>query len=299
VAGFAAPSLASAAPHPFHDDGGTVNWKWSLAAAQETAKRTGKPILIEACRESCGICKQMAGTTFKDAKTNSMMNRHFIPFVVDVDNAPPEITGLYDKVKGMTLPFIMFVTEKGEFVQGSSGFRAAEELRGDMVKVLGNKAFILSKKNEAELTKQTESLAKLLEARSYSKASASLAVINKIKGYSSSKDKAYDLLDAAQADAAKKVTEAVKFAEEDEYAKARESLSGIAKEYAGLPIADQVKDELAAIKLLETAHQNATAKKGPGKMTAAQQLTTVIDKYGDTPFAALALKRKKELAKDK
>jgi hypothetical protein len=41
----------SAGPHPFHDDGGSVNWRPNLAAAQKAAKTAGKPIFIEAGRE--------------------------------------------------------------------------------------------------------------------------------------------------------------------------------------------------------------------------------------------------------
>lgn len=44
-------SLATAGPHPFHDDGGAVNWRPNLAAAMKAAQATGKPIFIEAGRE--------------------------------------------------------------------------------------------------------------------------------------------------------------------------------------------------------------------------------------------------------
>ena len=84
---------------------------------------------------------------------------------------------------------------------------------------------------------------------------------------------------------------------QNEYSKAREALRGIAKEYAGLPIAEQTKDQLAAIKLLETAQQTVTGKKGQWQALAVQQLTQVVAQYGDTPFATLAVKRNKELQK--
>jgi hypothetical protein len=297
IVGLAASGRTSAAPHPFHDDGGTVNWKWSLPAAQAAAQRTGKPILIEACREACGLCRHMAATSLKDAKISQMINRHFIPYVVDVDNTPPALRALYGKVPGQTLPFILFVTDKGEFIQASSGVRTPEQFRGDLEKVLENKAFLLPKKSEPELAKQTDVLAKLLDDKSYSKLPTTLVAIGKLKGYHALKDKIYDLLDTAQAEAAKKVNEAVELAEQNEYSKAREALRGIAKEYAGLPIADQIKDQLAALKLLETAQQTVTGKKGQWKALAVQQLTQVVALYGDTPLATLAVKRNKELQK--
>lgn len=39
-----------AAPHPFHDDGGAVDWQLNFSAAMQLARRTGKPILLEASR---------------------------------------------------------------------------------------------------------------------------------------------------------------------------------------------------------------------------------------------------------
>jgi hypothetical protein len=41
----------TAGPHPFHDDGGSVNWRPNLAAALKAAQVAGKPVFIEAGRE--------------------------------------------------------------------------------------------------------------------------------------------------------------------------------------------------------------------------------------------------------
>jgi hypothetical protein len=46
----AAASL-SAGPHPFHDDGGSINWRPNLAAALKAAQASGKPLFIEAGRQ--------------------------------------------------------------------------------------------------------------------------------------------------------------------------------------------------------------------------------------------------------
>ncbi len=42
---------AMAGPHPFHDDGGAINWKPSLRAALDAARVGGKPVFIEAGRK--------------------------------------------------------------------------------------------------------------------------------------------------------------------------------------------------------------------------------------------------------
>jgi hypothetical protein len=42
----------AAGPHPFHDDGGSVNWRPNLAAALKAAQAAGKPVFIDAGREA-------------------------------------------------------------------------------------------------------------------------------------------------------------------------------------------------------------------------------------------------------
>ena len=46
-----ATALLAAGPHPFHDDGGAVNWRPNLATALKAAQTSGKPVFIEAGRE--------------------------------------------------------------------------------------------------------------------------------------------------------------------------------------------------------------------------------------------------------
>jgi hypothetical protein len=49
--GSLAAAPLSAGPHPFHDDGGSVNWRPNLAAALKAAQSSGKPVFIDAGRE--------------------------------------------------------------------------------------------------------------------------------------------------------------------------------------------------------------------------------------------------------
>ena len=43
-------AVADAAPHPFHNDGGAVNWQ-SWPAGLVMAQKAGKPVFLEAGRE--------------------------------------------------------------------------------------------------------------------------------------------------------------------------------------------------------------------------------------------------------
>src|SRR5262249_20112892 len=119
--------------------------------------------------------------------------------------------------------------------------------------------------------------------------------IVRLRGYSEAKDKAHELMDKAQADGIKKLRDAVMHAGKDEYDEAGKLAVQVAKEFAGLPIADEARDHQAALKLLEAAHQLSVDKKGNSTQVVSQRLNTLLSKHGDTPYATMARQRLQDL----
>jgi hypothetical protein len=234
-------------------------------------------------------------STLQDAKVKQTLQRHFVSFSVDANKATPDVQALFDKAKGQ-LPFLVFVSNRGQVLEGSGGYLKAGEFQALLTKVLENKALALTKAQETNLAKQVDALAKLLDDKTYAKAGPAIAAINKIQGYSPTKDKYYDLLETAQADGDKALAEAFDKVKSDDYAEARKVLEKVGKELAGLPVADQAKSHADAAKLLEAAAQLIKDKKTNYKLQATQRFDSILQKYSDTPYASLALARKKELA---
>src|SRR5262249_16672224 len=112
-----------ATPHPFHDDGGLINWRPNWASALQTAQKTGKPLFIEAGTEGDGNCRQLALTTLRDPIVALTINRHFVPVVIDSGKAPPEIKEMFNRVEGKAVPYLLFVTDHGQFLTGTGGLR--------------------------------------------------------------------------------------------------------------------------------------------------------------------------------
>lgn len=235
--------------------------------------------------------------TLRDPQVKQTLERHFISIAVDIDKRLPEVQAYFQKLGGGALPQIVYVNERGMFLDGTKGPRNKDEFLGDLTKVLENKQYALPKKAEAELAKQVQAFEKALADKNLTKAGAAWNAIGKFRGYSTLKDKAHDLLDTAQEDASKKLEEAVGHVEKDAYGDARMTLEAAIKESAGLPIAAVAKDHLAAVKMLESVQQLATEKKGSWKQTALKNLVIVANKYADTPYAALAGKRRTEIQK--
>ena len=233
--------------------------------------------------------------TLQDPKVSQLLKRHFVALVVDIDNASKELQPLFGKIEGKTLPFLLCVADRGQFLHGTSGGRNPEQLAADLTKVLANKAVALPKPREADLTKQLEALEKALDANNRKQATTAFQTILRLRGYSEAKDKAHDLMDAVQAEGIKQLREAVAHAGKDEYDLAGKLAVQVAKEFGGLPIAEEAKEHQAALKLLESAHQLSADKKGNWKQTAGQRLNTLLSKHGDTPYATLARLRQQEL----
>jgi len=215
--------------------------------------------------------------------------------VVDIDNTPKELQPLLSKIEGKTLPFLLCVTDRGQFLHGTSGPRNPEQLAADLGKTLADKAVALPKGREAELTKQVEALEKALDANNRKLGSTAFQAILRLRGYHEAKDKAHDLMDARQAEGIKQLHDALAHARKDEYDDASKLATHVAMDFAGLPIADEAKEHQAVLKLLEAAHQLTADKKSNWKQTAAQRLNTLLSKHGDTPYAMLAQLRLHEL----
>ena len=233
--------------------------------------------------------------TLQDPKVGELLKRHFVALVVEIDNAPKELQPLFNKIDGKTLPFLLCLTDRGQFLHGTSGPRNPEQLVADLTKTLADKAVALPKAREADLSKQLEALEKALDANNRKQAATAFQAIVRFRGYNAAKDKAHDLMDAAQAEGVKQLRDALAHGRKDEYDDAAKLVSQVAKDFAGLPIADEAREHQAALKLLEAAHQLSTDKKGNWKQTAAQRLNTLLSKHGDTPYATLAHLRLQEL----
>ncbi len=288
-----------AAPHPFHDDGGLINWRPNWQAALQAAQKTGKPIFVEAGNEGDGNCRQLAKSTLRDPIIALSINRHFIPVVVDSGKAPPELKELFKKVEGKAPPLLLFITDRGQFLAGTSGQRDPKKFRGDLDEVM-TKLPAVPKNKESELTKQVAALEKAIDAKDYKKALTTYQAIQQIHGYHILKDRASDLLDKSQEEGASVLRKAYELTRKNDYAGARDVLKEFpSKAMAGLPVAAEAKDHQAAFKLLDAAFQTITDKKGATwKLLGAQQLDAILAKYPDTPYATLALVQRKDLAKE-
>jgi hypothetical protein len=230
---------------------------------------------------------------------SKLLRRHFVAVAVDANSAPPEIRAAFTRTGGNAFPFLLYVNDRGQYLNGSSGGRSPEDVRGDLDKALTDKSLAMPKNRESELAKLVEELEKQLDAKKHKEATATFNKILALRGYAAGKDKAWDLMDKAQEDGLKGLEQALSYAGRDEYAKAKEALEKIPKDAVDLPVAKQAQEHLAALKLIEGAHQATQDKKGNWRQIAVQRLVLVLKNHSETPYANLALQRQNDLIKGK
>ncbi len=140
---FTAPALASeprnhladqSSPYLQLHKGDPVNWRiWGEAALAE-AKKSGKPIFISIGYTACHWCHVMQKESFTDPDTAKLINKLFLPILVDREERP-DIDGIFQSAAALMglpngWPLNMFLTPGGKPFFGGAYF--PKEARGGM-----------------------------------------------------------------------------------------------------------------------------------------------------------------------
>ena len=97
-------------------------WKEAL----EEAKKTGKPIFVDAYAKWCGPCKRMARTTFKDKTVGEFFNEKFINMKIDAEES--EGRKFRKKYPVSAFPTLFFIDENGEVLHKVVGGQSVKGL---------------------------------------------------------------------------------------------------------------------------------------------------------------------------
>ncbi len=140
---FAAPAQASgprnhlaaqSSPYLQLHKGDPVNWRiWGEAALAE-AKKSGKPIFISIGYTACHWCHVMQKESFTDPETAKLINKLFLPILIDREERP-DIDSIYQSAAALMglpngWPLNMFLTPGGKPFFGGAYF--PKEPRGGM-----------------------------------------------------------------------------------------------------------------------------------------------------------------------
>jgi hypothetical protein len=287
-----------ALPHLYYDDMGLINWRTNWPAALQEAQLSGKVILIQITREPCSQTPPMFKRWFSSEKSIvallKTMNRYCVCFVADYHRLPPDVGKIW-ATKGYSpdqCPIHIIVTPQKEALSWFTQYVGPDDLIRMIEQGAADKRMRMNQARDKEVQKLNEVLQTALQGKDARKIQSSWLSIQKIPGYGPTKLKSYQLLDAAEESACIKLVEAAKLLREQKSPQAQLALDE-AKAFAeSLPIAVEIHQTLAALKLYDSAVEaERLAKTTKQKQQAILQYQQVLTKYPETTVGTLAYQK--------
>jgi thiol:disulfide interchange protein len=115
-------ATARAVFRPSDKDG--IPWRTDWSAAQDEAKRTGKPMLVDFTASWCPPCQEMKSSVWPDPRVREAVLARSVPVLIDVDQQPA-IAQRYG-VRG--IPMVALVNADGQVIRQAVGYHGADQV---------------------------------------------------------------------------------------------------------------------------------------------------------------------------
>lgn len=289
-----ASGRVQALPHPYYDDLGMINWYTSWPAALQESRLTGKMIYIQFTPYPCPFTETFCKTTLRNEKVLKALRQYCVCLVVDIQQIHPELVSIYqNRVTNRELqPVHLFLSPGKEQLWGTVQAAGPDILLTVIAQCAKNPMMRMSKAQEKEVEKLNQSLTMALQKKEARQIQQTWQMIRKIHGFSDAKTRSYEMLDAAEEPARQKLLEAAKQLREQKHPQAQLALEEAKAMSESLPIAVEIQQTLASLKLfnsaLEAERLATTTKQKQLAMTQYQQL---LNKYPETTVATLAYQK--------
>jgi hypothetical protein len=120
-----APAGAAPAPgaHPHFNDGGTLRWHTTFAAAARAARDEGRLVFMDMGRHVCAPCETLVSRVLPDPYVRARLQRVAVGLAVDADHPEAFIDALRRRElpHEIMLPMTAFLTPEGAWITGASG----------------------------------------------------------------------------------------------------------------------------------------------------------------------------------
>jgi hypothetical protein len=283
-----------ALPHIYYDDLGLISWRTSWPVAFQEAQQSGKLVFVQITRFPCNISPDFSKKSFPDEKLQKMLRRYCICCVIDFRLLPPDLKQLVTS-KGYgedQCPIHLLLTPQKEALNWAVQSVPPDLLTKHVEQGAADKRMRMSKVQEKEIEKLNPILESAVQSRDARKIQSTWQSIQKIPGNSTAKNKSYDILEKAEEPARKKLLEAAQLLRDQKTPQAQLALDEAKALAESLPVANEIDQTLASLKLYDRALEAERLATNPKQkqqyITLYQQL---LSKYPENTVSTLAYQK--------
>jgi hypothetical protein len=104
---------------------GQLSWNRSVNEAWKKTQQDGRPLLVFVTRADCFYCVKMKGRTYNDSTVAALVNRSFVPLVLDGGTSPPP---LLKELNVSVYPTTFIISPRAVILDRIDGYVAPEAL---------------------------------------------------------------------------------------------------------------------------------------------------------------------------
>jgi len=138
-------AIGSATCHADH-----VHWQTDVEKSLQTANTSGKLVLLKFTADWCTYCKKMERETFTQPQVAALVNRDFVPVLVDADKYQPLVKHL--KIKG--LPSLVIASPDMVILKRIAGYQTEDKLMPQLQAVIAAHSQSASQQTALAATKR-------------------------------------------------------------------------------------------------------------------------------------------------
>jgi thioredoxin-like negative regulator of GroEL len=206
-----------------------VEWRTDYNKARQEATGKNRPLLLDFGSENCFYCKKLDATTFRDPTVVAILNKSFVPLKIDADKS----ASLAEALRVERYPTLVIAAPDGKILATQEGYVDASRCYELLQRALA------SVSNPEWIARDYQDAVKAIAASDFARAIALLRSILEDKGNRPVQQKARQLLDDLEQQAAGRLARAKQQVDKGKTEEAVAQISELVRAYAGTQAATE------------------------------------------------------------
>ncbi len=206
-----------------------VEWRTDYNKARQEASDKGRPLILDFGTENCFYCRKLDATTFREPAIVTLLNKSFVPLRIDANRE----AGLAEALRVERFPTLVIAAPDGKILAVQEGYvdglRCNELLQRALTSV----------SNPEWMARDYQEAVKAIAAADFARAIALLRSILEDKGDRPVQQKAKQVLDDLEQQAANQLARAKQQVDKGQTDDAVARISDLVRTYAGTQAATE------------------------------------------------------------